>query len=55
MQCVCRFVNRMNTDLSRDEFLLLVPELADHIRTGKPFDKDVIKFLYWRRPRMGPV
>lgn len=55
LQCVCRFVNQMKADLSSEEFLLLVPELADHIRTGKPFNKDVIRFLYWHRPRMGRV
>jgi hypothetical protein len=52
LQCVCRFVNQMKADLSKEEFLLLVPELADHIRTGRPFNKDVIKFQYWHRPRM---
>ena len=29
-----------------------MPELGDHIRTGRPFDQDIIKFVYWHRPRM---
>jgi len=46
------FVNMMKTDLSEEEFWLVVGELADHFRTGKPFNRDIIKFAYWKRPRM---
>jgi hypothetical protein len=44
------FVNLMKTDLSEEEFWLVVGELADHFRTGKAFNRDIIKFAYWKRP-----
>ena len=46
------FVNLMKTDLSEEEFWLVIGELADHFRTGKPFNRDIIKFIYWKRPKM---
>jgi len=46
------FANIMKTALSDDEFWLIVGELANHFRTGKPFNRDIIKFAYWKRPRM---
>jgi hypothetical protein len=52
LQVVARFINQMKADLSREEFLILVPELGDCIRTGRPFNRDIIRFEYWFRPRM---
>lgn len=46
------FVNLMKTDLTEDEFWLVAGELADHFRTGKAFNRNIIKFAYWKRPRM---
>jgi hypothetical protein len=46
------FVNIMKSDLSEDEFWLVVPELADHFLTGKPFNRNIIKFRYWKRPKI---
>jgi len=45
------FANMMKTDLSEEEFWLVVGELANHFRTGRPFNRDIIKFQYWKRPR----
>jgi len=45
------FANMMKTDLSEEEFWLVVGELAGHFRTGKPFNRYIIKFKYWKRPR----
>ena len=52
LQVVARFINQMKADLSSEEFPAIVPEIADHIRKGKMFNKDVIRFEYWHRPRM---
>lgn len=41
-------VNAMKGDMSEDEFYRIMNELARH-REGKPFDRDVIKFEYWKR------
>jgi hypothetical protein len=43
------FVNYMKTALSEDEFWLVVKELAHHFQTGETFNKDIIKFAYWKR------
>jgi hypothetical protein len=37
-----------NPDLSGEEFYRIMDELA-RCREGKPFDRDVIKFGYWKR------
>ena len=42
-------VNALKTDLSEEEFYLVMNELARH-HEGKPFDKAVIRFEYWKRP-----
>jgi hypothetical protein len=41
-------VNSMKTNLSEEEFNLIMEELA-RCREGKPFNRDVIKFEYWTR------
>jgi hypothetical protein len=41
-------MNAMKGDLSEEEFYLIMNELARH-REGKPFNKEVIKFEYWKR------
>ena len=43
-------MNRMKTDLSEAEFNLMMDELARHFE-GKPFDRDVIGFKYWKRAK----
>jgi hypothetical protein len=48
---VCYIVNLMKTSLSEEEFRKVVVELARHFETGEPYDRDVIKFEYWDRPR----
>jgi hypothetical protein len=40
--------NAMKADLSEDEFYLVMNELARHFE-GAPFNKDVVKFEYWKR------
>ena len=45
----CAFTAVMKSDLSDTELLAVVPHLDDHLRTGKPFIKDIIPFKYWRR------
>jgi len=51
----CRLINDMKTELSDEEFKKVVIELAKHFETGEPYNRDVIKFEYWDRPRMpGP-
>jgi len=44
----CMLVNAMKGDMSEDEFYLMMNELARH-REGKVFDREVIKFEYWKR------
>jgi len=39
----------MKTDLSADELLTVIPELDDHLRTGKAFNRNIILFSYWKR------
>jgi len=43
-------MNAMKTDMSEEEFNLVMNELARH-HEGKAFDRDVIRFEYWRRPK----
>jgi hypothetical protein len=43
------FVNLMKMDLSEDEFLLVVNELARHFLTGALYNRNVIKFTYWKK------
>jgi uncharacterized protein YqcC (DUF446 family) len=38
----------MKNALSEEEFWLVVRELARRFRTGEPFDRDVIRFAYWK-------
>ena len=46
---VCIFiVNLMKTQLSDDEFRIIVINLAKHFTTGEPFDLGGVKFEYWR-------
>jgi hypothetical protein len=52
MKMAAAFVNLMKTDLSEEEFWLAVNELAHHFQTGEAFNRDIIKFAYWKRPRM---
>jgi hypothetical protein len=42
------FVNMMKSALSEEEFWLVVGELAHHFETGGPFNKDIVKFAYWK-------
>jgi hypothetical protein len=48
MRMAAAFANAMKTALSEDEFWLLVKELANHFQTKEAFNKDVIKFAYWK-------
>jgi len=41
-------INAMKTDMSEEEFNLVMNELARHFE-GKPYNKEVIKFRYWTR------
>jgi hypothetical protein len=45
-------INNMKSELSDGEFRKVVVELAKHFETGEPYDRDVIGFEYWDRPRM---
>ena len=47
----CQIINLMKTELSEEEFKKVVMELAGHFETGAPYDRDIIKFEYWKRPR----
>jgi hypothetical protein len=47
----CQIINQMKTQLSEEEFRKVVIELARHFKTGEQYDRDVIKFEYWNRPR----
>ena len=42
------FANVMKTALSDDEFWLVVKELAHRFQTGEAFNKDIVKFAYWK-------
>jgi hypothetical protein len=46
----CQIINQMKSQLSEEEFKKVVLELARHFETGKPYDRDIIKFEYWNRP-----
>jgi hypothetical protein len=48
MRMAAAFANEMKTALSEDEFWLVVKELAHHFQTGEAFNKDIIKFAYWK-------
>jgi hypothetical protein len=48
MKVAAAFVNVMKNALTEDEFWLVVKELSRHFQTCEPFDKDVIKFAYWK-------
>lgn len=41
--------NLMKSSLTGPEFVTIVPELDDHHLTGRPFNKDIIKFETWNR------
>ena len=45
---VAIFINIMKNALSEDEFWLVVKELARHFQTQEAFNKDIIKFAYWK-------
>jgi len=47
----CGLVNDMKSELSEEEFKKVVIELAAHFETGRPYDRDIIKFEFWDRPR----
>ena len=47
----CGLLNDMKTQLSEEEFKKVVIELAAHFETGKPYNRDIIKFEFWDRPR----
>ena len=47
----CQIINQMKSQLSEEEFKKVVLELARHFETGTPYDRDIIKFEYWDRPR----
>jgi hypothetical protein len=42
------FINTMKSDLSGEEFRAVVMEFDRHVK-GAPFDREVVKFLYWHR------
>ena len=42
------FANVVKTALSDEEFWLVVNELANHFKTGQPFNRDIVKFAYWK-------
>jgi len=49
--------NNMKSDLSEEEFWAIVMEFDRHVR-GAPFDREIVKFLYWKRkakPGKAPV
>ena len=48
LRMAAAFANFMKTALSEDEFWLVVKELAHHFQTGEAFNKNVIKFAYWK-------
>ena len=48
MRMAAAFANEMKTALSEDEFWLVVEELAHHFQTKEAFNKDIIKFAYWK-------
>ena len=48
------FVNRMKTDLSEEEFWMLIHEMARFRRDAGTF-RDVIEFRYWRRKARSQV
>jgi hypothetical protein len=48
MRLAAAFANIMKSALSEDEFWLVVKELAHHFLTGEAFNRDVIKFAYWK-------
>jgi len=48
LRMVANFANVMKTALSEDEFWLVVKELAHHFQTQEAFNKDIIKFAYWK-------
>ena len=43
------FINYMKSDMTWEEFPKVVIMLAHHFLYGTPFDKNAIKFEYWRR------
>jgi len=47
--------NLMKSSLTGPEFLTIVPELDDHHLTGRPFNRDIIKFETWNRLPAPPV
>jgi len=47
----CQIINQMKTQLSEEEFGKVVIELAGRFETGAPYDRDIIKFEHWNRPR----
>jgi len=48
LKLAAAFVNMMKSAFSEDEFWLAVKELAHHFQTGETFNKDGVKFAYWK-------
>ena len=42
------FANVMKSVLTEEEFWLVVKELAHHFQTRETFNKDIVKFAYWK-------
>ena len=42
-----KLVNTMKDQLSEDEFIIIIRNLAKRFRTGEPFDLGGVKFEYW--------
>ncbi len=45
----------MKSQLSDEEFIIIVKQLAKHFTTGEPFDLGGVKFEYWTRPDIMPA
>ncbi len=46
---VCLFIiNMMKCQLSDEEFVIIVRQVAKHFTTGEPFDLGGVKFEYWK-------
>jgi len=51
LQVLWAVFNQMKTDLSDEEFRIIVRLLRDHW-LGDPFDKEAVKFHYWSRKKL---
>jgi len=41
------FVNVIKSEMTEEEFKVVIIELARHFETGAPFNTDVLKLKYW--------